>query len=490
MKGHFVALAGVLVIGLAAAGQPTLVAMASPIAAAGPAVGHWSPARQVPGTLSTDSTYVNAVSCVSRGACIAGGYGVKADGNEASFVVSEQRGRWGKRQLLPELESFSGSAIIEKLACPARGARDAGGDCLAAGEYGTGAGDGFVMQQAHGIWAKPLPIPGLATLNRAGQVSIDAVACPAPGHCTVTGTYETPGSKARTFAQSAFISDEVGYRWRTAIEVPGLAALNGGHFVAGVALTCPSPGDCTLAGEYAPGTGGAQVFVDSEVKGHWQRASAARIPGLAKAGIGLLTAPVACAARGNCVTAGVYTASAGGTHLVNFLLTQTHGRWATATTLPGMQYVAALACPASARCVAGGPDSAGIAAIVRQEHGTWGHPAELPGATRLRFKGKPARFSEVDSLACPSPGNCSADGTYRWGQGSGTEVFVAGQSRGAWSPALTPAGEGALDVNADAFPTSLSCAEVADCALAASSTTASGTDGAILVTETPLETVG
>jgi hypothetical protein len=483
MKTRSVVLASLAAIGLAVAGWYPVPAMAAPPPTAGPVAGSWSPARQVPGTLPADSTYVNAVSCVPRGACVAGGYGINADGTETSFVVSEERGTWGARQPVPGLASLPGGGIIQKLSCPAPG------DCLAAGQYGTTAVNGFVIQEAHGTWRKPLPIPGLAAMDSAGQAAIDALSCPAPGYCTVAGTYETDDPKADSNPQIAFIADEVAYRWRTAIQVPGLAALNSGRYVAGTLLACPAPGNCTLAGEYTPGPQGVAVFLDSEVRGRWRSASAARVPGLTAAGIGLLTAPVACASAGNCVTAGVYTASATGTRLTGFLLTQSRGRWSTATTLAGMRYVAALACLAVGRCIAGGTDARGIAAIMQEAHGKWGRPAELPGATRLAFEGKPAQFSEVDSLACPSLGNCSADGTYRWGQAPGdagnTEVFVAGQARGTWSPALTPVGAVAFDVNGDAFPASLSCAAAAQCAMAASYTTGSGNDGAFMVTEVP-----
>jgi hypothetical protein len=483
MKGRPVVFASLLAIGLTVAGQHPFLAMAAPPGAVSHASGQWTPARQVPGTVPTDSTYVNAVSCVPGDDCIAGGYGIKADGTETSFVVSEERGIWGQRHLLPELARLSGGGIIQELSCPARG------DCLAAGQYGTDAINGFVMQEVRGRWAKPLPIPGLAALNRAGQAAINALSCPAPGYCTIAGTYETASPTGGSNAQSAFVADEVGYRWRIAIQVPGLATLNGGRYVAGTLLACPSRGNCTLAGEYAPGSEGARVWVDSEVDGSWRSASATRIPGLAKAGIGLLTAPVACSSAGNCMTAGVYTTSASGTRFVNFLLTQAHGRWSTASTLAGMQYVAALACPAVARCIAGGADAKGTAATMQQAHGKWGHPAELPGATQLAFRGELAQFSEVDSLACPAVGNCSADGTYRWGQTSAdagrTEVFVTGQARGTWSPVLIPGGAMTFDVNGDAFPASLSCAAVAECAMAASYTTGSGTDGAFIVAEIP-----
>jgi hypothetical protein len=66
------------------------------------------------------------------------------------------------------------------------------------------------------------------------------------------------------------VIDEVNGRWRTAIEVPGTAALNQddgnpGNADAGVvSVSCRRAGGCTALGGYTGRSGWEQAFVASE----------------------------------------------------------------------------------------------------------------------------------------------------------------------------------------------------------------------------------
>jgi hypothetical protein len=58
-------------------------------------------------------------------------------------------------------------------------------------------------------------------------------------------------------------------RWRQAIEVPGLAALNKGGDAEVISVSCASPGSCAAGGFYTDGSGHQQGFVVSERNGSW-----------------------------------------------------------------------------------------------------------------------------------------------------------------------------------------------------------------------------
>jgi hypothetical protein len=158
-------------------------------------------------------------------------------------------------------------------------------------------------------------------------------------------------------------------------------------------------------------------------------------------------------------------------------------------------FVTAVACPSLGNCVAGGEDLKEIATTMHQAGGTWTTPAELPGAAALSFSGKKAQYSEIDSLACKSAGNCTAAGTYAWGVTSANpgsqSAFVAGEASGTWAAARIPAGLAALNVGADGGVTGLSCAAVATCAVVGAYTTAKQTSsGGFLLAEIPVQATG
>ena len=76
-----------------------------------------------------------------------------------------------------------------------------------------------------GGWDKAIEVPGTAALNTGGTAKVESVSCAAAGSCTAVGFYAEDSRHAQ-----AFVVTEASGRWRTAIEVPGTAALNaGGH---------------------------------------------------------------------------------------------------------------------------------------------------------------------------------------------------------------------------------------------------------------------
>jgi hypothetical protein len=84
------------------------------------------------------------------------------------------------------------------------------------------------------------------------------VSCAAAGDCAVGGFY-FDGS-----GQQAFVVTEAGVRWRTAIKVPGTAALNTGRNAAIESVSCAAAGSCAAGGSYRDGSGHDQAFVVSK----------------------------------------------------------------------------------------------------------------------------------------------------------------------------------------------------------------------------------
>jgi hypothetical protein len=403
------------------------------------------------------------LSCVPHGRCVAifnDNLGLPNDQKQA-YMATENGGTWSAPAPIPGLEASTGStASVAGVSCPAPG------DCLVVGDYYaspnlTGQQYGLVLEEVNGAWGQPQVIPGLAALA-SSQVSITKVACPEAGYCTVAGQYGYG-----TGSSSGFVVDEVAGKWGTAQPVPGLATLNVGGTAWASSLTCPSPRNCTLDGTYtatvpAGTTRHIRVFVDSEVNGTWQRASAPAIPDAATSNAQPGT-DLACASAGNCLVTVQYSATpASGSS--QYLLRQSGGKWSVSTA--SQMEIRAIACPALGSCVAGG-SKGGLAATMRQVNGTWSAPAVLPGAAALKVGAATATSSTVADLACPSVGNCTAVGGAA-GEfvdpettGSG---FVATEASGTWSRVLVPAGSATINRDTEWGLGEVACAAVATCA--------------------------
>jgi hypothetical protein len=537
VKGHLFFLASLASAGVIAAGGTPALAAGSVPAAAGTITGSWGTAQAVPGLTANGEIDVNSVSCSHGGVCYAVGNNVgTSNPADQSFIVTDSGGTWSKPTGIPGFQtSLVDSQAGEEISCPAAG------DCLVTGEYYTSShtGDGFTIEEVKGVWRKLEAIPGLAALGPLGATITNAT-CAAPGYCTVSGTYETGTESGTGVGMSSFVADEVNYTWGKAAQIPNLATLNAGDFALSSSLVCPSPKNCTLEGLYSPApasssairtlradlgrrvgvarrgvlasllprltgqqalaalrsrplaspeSAGLRVFVDSEVNGRWQKLSAPAFPGITSTGTALVTSNVACTSAGNCVAPGVYTVRSTSTYYTGYLLTESGGRWSLTTTNPAQVIIYALACPSPGNCVAGGVNNKDIAVTLHQAGGTWTAPAELPGATGLAFNGTKAQQSEVDYLACPTAGNCTAVGRYVWVTNiflrPSESAFVASEAGGRWSAASNPAGLVTLNSGAYAYFGGLSCASVATCAAVGGYTTSAQANGAFLLSEIP-----
>jgi hypothetical protein len=476
-----------------AASPPGQVGVAA-AAQAGPGAGIWRMTQGIPGMRPPADDF-GEVACAPGGECTAMGYGPSG-----LFAITDANGTWGPVTRIP---SAAGRELMSQmLSCPAAG------DCTVVGEE-IGSQQTttiFVAQEAKGSWGAPRPLPGIpvisASAGDANAFPAMTLACPAPGNCTIAGSYPTAGPGGTRVVFHSFVTDEVNGTWRRPSGIPGLQALSRGGDIGFSQLSCPSPGSCAVAGSYPlqgsaspPGSTGStsnvpqQGYVASEVNGTW--GTAIQVPGattLTTAAGTLNLGALSCSAPGACVAGGdYYTSGDASAPSHAFIVAESGGTWSAAATFPGMRRLTMIDCPDAGSCVAGGKDANGNAAIVRETHGRWGAPAGIPGIQALEPRAEKGSAT-LDALACPTATTCAVAGQYtlegvidKYGNRP-SGVFLAGEVRGTWSTALVP--PGMTTPTTASYPQfiTLACAAPGNCVAGGSYIAPDGTLGDTFIT--------
>ena len=341
----------------------------------------------------------------------------------------------------------------------------AAGDCAAGGHYADGSGDeqAYVADETGGSWGTAVEVPGTATLNTGGSALVESVSCAAPGDCAVGGYYYN----ASDFGE-AFVVSETNGGWDSAVEVPGTAALNTGGNAHTLSVSCGAVGDCAAGGYYTDGSGDAQAFVVNETNGSW--GTAVEVPGAAGLNTGGYAEvnSISCASAGDCTAGGYYTSVDG--HA--FVVSETNGSWGTAVEVPGTETlnsgngseVNSVSCAAAGDCAAEGAyyvlGSGFQAFVISETNGSWGTAVEVPGTATLNSGGN---ADEGGSISCAAVGDCAADGSYIDGSGH-KQAFVASETNGSWGTAIEVPGTATLNSGGEAGVNSISCAAAGDCA--------------------------
>jgi hypothetical protein len=366
-------------------------------------------------------------------------------------------GAWGKAIEVPGLGALNKGGTAWVLSVSCASA----GDCAAGGFYSDRHGhvQGFVAAERHGRWGSAIEVPGLVALNTGGNAQVTSLSCPSAGNCAAGGSYLD-----RHHREQGFVAVERNGTWGTATRVPGLAALNTGGSAEIVSVSCPSVGNCAAGGDYYARHLGEQGFVAVERHGTWS--PAIKVPGLAGGGV----ASVSCASAGNCAAGGqgLTTGSSWGA----FLVVERNGRWGTAIAVPGLHPgvpagVSSVSCGSAGNCAAGGSygdpsanDQEGF--VVSQRHGRWGKATGVPGLGVLNAGG----YAAVTSLSCASAGNCTAGGSYADGYGPTPwgyfDGFVTSERHGAWGKAILVPGLYPDDPIGGGL--SVACASAGNCA--------------------------
>ncbi len=335
----------------------------------------------------------------------------------------------------------------------------------------------------NGTWGPTIEVPGISQLNTAGQGAVASVSCWSNGNCSAAGIY-----KDQFNHQQAFVVNAVNGTWGTAMEIPGLGALNAGGTALVNEVSCGTGGNCAAGGYYTDGASNTQAFVVNEVNGTWS--NAIEVPGTAllNAMGAATTFSVSCPSRGNCRAGGYYADPAG--KYQAFVADEVAGIWSTAIQMPGSALlnvggsatVFEISCRSTGNCSAGGnyvdASNHQQSLVVNEVNGTWSNAIEVPGISTLNLGGN----STVNNLRCWSAGNCSAVGEYTDGS-SHLQAFVANEVVGTWKSAVPASGTLSLNIGGDATLNGLSCWSNGNCSAGGHYTDALGHVQAFVLNE-------
>jgi hypothetical protein len=324
-----------------------------------------------------------------------------------------------------------------------------------------------------GTWGKAQALPGFAALNKSAQAEsagIQSLSCGSPGTCAVGGYYTDSAGH-----QQAFVAAEVSGTWHQAIEVPGTGALNTGGTAWVESVSCAASGYCAAGGFYtAPGVD-SQAFVVTGVDGTW--GTAEEVPGTARLNQGgqAQVSTVSCPSAGNCAAGGSYWDAA--TYGEAFIVREHDGTWHNAEEVPGTgrppfssrdPEIDSIACPSAGNCTASGAmDSPQSAFVVDETNGTW-HRAELVPRLDALNTGS---WAAIPDVSCPTAGNCGAGGVYSDNADSEYHAFAASEVNGTWGKASEITGFSAFHGH-DPGILSLSCGSPGNCSAVGNSSTA------------------
>jgi hypothetical protein len=420
----------------------------------------------------------SALACGAAACCVlaAGTATARASGTGGAGVArptASSGSSWGTARPVPgllALEGGQGSAAAA-LSCPAAG------DCAVGGSYAGGNGL-FVADERAGTWRNARTLAGITS-----TAELAALSCGSPGNCAADG-YSGSGESGG----QAIVADEVNGTWHAAFAVAG-TVYDSGPSSEMDAMSCPAAGSCAAGGYTDSFNGPADVtgaIVAEEKHGTW--GGALQVPGTAalNTGLGANVSSVSCASPGNCGAGGYYGVYPD--FLEAFVVTETNGTWGTAIEVPGsaalntghMAGIDAVSCARPEYCAAGGyyTDATGVtqAFIVTESGGTWGTAREVAAGLNSRLLG-----ATVNSVSCPSPGDCAAVGSYT-DDGGKAQSFAVTEKNGAWQSAQEVAG----DLNKGgviAGAASVSCPSAGNCAAGGQYTDSAGNQQAFLVTE-------
>ena len=210
-----------------------------------------SGARACPAAASARAALAAAVTALMAG--MAAGFWLPGAGNASAIAAAGPAGSWGRAIEVPGLAALNtgGLAEVTSVSC------GSAGNCAAGGDYFDHGGEqGFVADERNGVWGTAIEVPGLAALNTGGGAEVTSVSCALGGQ--LRGRRVLHRQRG---VQQGFVADERHGGWGTAIEVPGLGALNTGGDAEVCSVSCGSAGNCAAGGKYRAAGCHLQGFV-------------------------------------------------------------------------------------------------------------------------------------------------------------------------------------------------------------------------------------
>jgi hypothetical protein len=377
---------------------------------------------------------LGSISCPSAGSCSAVGSYLTTAGRLEGLLLSETDGRWapGIQAVLPADAVASGGVSVDSVSC------SSAGNCSAVGSYYDSAGqEGLLLRETAGKWGNgtEAALPATAVTQRQ-SVFLNSVSCPSNGNCTAVGGYQDgSGLEALTVTESDGA-------WQTGVEVALPADANSTQPTAGLTeVSCASVGNCSAVGEYGNSSGNEPGLLVTETAGTWGKGVEATLPANAAVTeqfVGLFS--ISCSSAGSCTAVGTYNTAVSDDAV---LLSEKAGAWSPgvkaalpANADPTDQIdLNSVSCPSDGNCVAVGDyvDRGGNirGVLLSRTAGTWseGVEAKLPANALTTPENQ---LGGLASVSCASAGNCTAVGSYRAKGDKPYGLFVT-ETAGRWA---------------------------------------------------------
>jgi hypothetical protein len=374
-------------------------------------------------------------------------------GGAAGAATRASGGTWGSVQDIPGLAAlvrtgtWTNPSEVKALGCSTLG------NCVAVGHYAPLSGSGspvpFVATEVGGTWHDAQPVTGLPALAIGTTASLTGVACGTPDFCTAFGSYDDASN-----APHIFVITETGGTWGT-LTVLDPSGLGSVESISAGRLVCPAPGECTLIGSYTPNSMGAipNSFTADESAGAW--GTLQPLAGLASLQPGPSTVPavqgglssLSCSAPGDCTAGGIYDY---GEVDEPFVVTESGHVWGPPQPIPSLaaltpggqysegpgNYITSVSCPDVGDCAVVGNyfpqlNSGGLVYTLDEVGGVWGQAKVLsipPGDV--------LRSDEGFRVSCRSAGDCVMTGTVSVISNASREAITAAEaSAGSWGAA-------------------------------------------------------
>ena len=334
------------------------------------------------------------------------------------------------------------------------------------------------------LWGTAMEIRGLPTRNLLFGSDLFSVSCASVGNCSAGGNYALNAKRSQ-----AFVVDESHGVWGKAQAVPGFTPRDASENTQVSVISCPSAGNCSAGGilpvAYSSTISGA--FVVDEANGVWGKALELTGPQSFNhngAGVDSLS----CASVGNCSAGGTFPKGSHGDP--SFVVNETNGTWGPAREIPGFAKLDAggsselrsISCGAPGNCSAVGQyqQKSGVtrAYIVGESKGTWGPAFNVPGLTKLNGR----HMSSLTTISCSSKGNCSAGGYY--GNGNHQIAFIVDEKDGIWGTPMAIPGLVALNKGHTSYMQTISCVSIGNCGGSGTYSDPAGNAQSFLVNET------
>ena len=449
--------------------------------------GVWAPAQlaKFPNGVenSNASASLYSVSCASPGNCTAVGKFKNSGGTFEAFTMTSTNGVWALARpavFVNGIQHIYSVTDFRSVSCASPG------NCTAVGQFRNSEGpieaynyEAFTMTSTNGVWtlARPAVFPADVQAEYPND-DFKSVSCSASGNCTAVGQFKNINN-----SKEAFTMTSTNGEWTLARPAVFPADVQSENPEARFdSVSCATAGNCTAVGWFNNISDWGEAFTMTSTNGVWALARPAVFPNGTQSEFHEDDfRSVSCPTAGNCTAVGTFITVDNSREA--FTMTSTNGVWELArpAVFPnGAQSefheddFRSVSCPTAGNCTAVGTfitvDNSREAFTMTSTNGVWAlaRPAEFPENIESI-----ATNSQLDSVSCPTAGNCTTVGSFQLVSGGGT-TFTLTSTNGVWELARPAEFPNGIQTNPTyAAFTSVSCASPGNCTAAGFFTLAS-----------------